>query len=119
MKISCPHCSQNYEIDESSITDNSVIHCQSCNREFRVVNSKVDNPNMFSCPDCGKNISKMAVACPNCGRPICQEKKQEPVRVDFPKETVLTRNRGCGDIVIFGPVILLIIIVFYILSKIG
>ena len=34
MKISCPHCQQNYEVDESYAGQN--VQCQNCGNEFMV-----------------------------------------------------------------------------------
>jgi hypothetical protein len=43
---------------------------------------------MIKCPDCATDLSDLAVACPKCGRPMKAS----------PGDTLLTRNRGCGDI---------------------
>ena len=57
------------------------------------------NDNLVKCPDCGAEVSRRASACPKCGAPIAAPKG----------ENVLTRNRGCGDLILW-PILLLIIL---------
>jgi hypothetical protein len=49
---------------------------------------------LYQCPDCHKDVSDQAPACPHCGRPFLQT---PPLPV---KETVMTRNGGCGDMIL-------------------
>ena len=70
---------------------------------------------LITCPDCKKEVSDRAPACPHCGAPIAKAAEPVPVKVVMPDETVLNRNRGCGDIAIFGPLIVIGIIALIIL----
>ena len=45
---------------------------------------------LITCPDCEKRVSVAAAACPDCGRPM------QPSG-----DSVFTRNRGCGDLIIW------------------
>ena len=45
---------------------------------------------IIKCPDCSSEVSDHAPACPKCGRSF------KPAAGD----TVLTRNRGCADLVL-------------------
>jgi endogenous inhibitor of DNA gyrase (YacG/DUF329 family) len=79
----------------------------------------------MACPDCGAMVSKKATACPKCGSPFqtaaaapsgpsgCSDR---PIRVDT-GENVLNRNRGCADLLIYGPLIAIIIFLVFIASK--
>lgn len=56
---------------------------------------------LTECSECGEQVSSKAEACPSCGAPVSPDKKN-----------VLTRNRGCGDIFIFGGLVLLVALLF-------
>ena len=77
--------------------------------------------NLISCPDCQKEVSKFAQACPGCGRPmnvLQQAKPQGPQRVITTEDSFLTRNRGLGDIIIFGPLLFIVgSLIFGVLSS--
>ncbi|HEY3321313.1 MAG TPA: zinc-ribbon domain-containing protein [Planctomycetota bacterium] len=62
---------------------------------------------LIKCPECGHDVSTNAAACPQCGSPI----SETPKRVSTTEDSLLTRNRGCGDLVIYGPIIFIILIV--------
>jgi hypothetical protein len=48
----------------------------------------------------------MAESCPNCGLPI------NPIeKIITTEDSLLTRNRGCGDIVLYGFFIIVLIVV--------
>ncbi len=53
---------------------------------------------LVSCSECGNKISNMAQSCPHCGLTITPIKTTE--------DSAFTRNRGCGDIVLYLLVIL-------------
>ena len=61
---------------------------------------------LITCEDCGTSISDQAPACPHCGRPLHIQ------RVRTSEDSFLTRSRGCGDLVLYGGAILIIIILF-------
>ena len=61
---------------------------------------------LILCPECGKQISDMAESCPICGFPI------NPIeKIITTEDSLLTRNRGCGDIVLYGFFIIVLIVV--------
>lgn len=60
---------------------------------------------LTTCPDCGREISDAAKACPHCGRPM----QDEPERVRTTEDSAWTRNRGCGDVLILGPLLLILL----------
>jgi len=69
---------------------------------------------LINCPECGKELSDKAISCPKCAFPIRAEKA---VRVETTEDSVLTRNRGCADIIIGAPLLFLVVIfiLFFIL----
>jgi len=70
--------------------------------------------NLIKCPDCQKEVSKLAQSCPGCGRPLLESPKaapEGPKRVITTEDSVMTRSRGCGDIIIFGPIALILLAV--------
>ena len=77
--------------------------------------------NLISCPDCQKEVSKFAQACPGCGRPMNVQKEagpQGPQRVITTEDSFLTRSRGLGDIIIFGPLLFIVgSLIFGVLSS--
>lgn len=44
---------------------------------------------LIACPACGREVSDAATACPHCGHPLKAT------------DTVLTRNRGCADLILW------------------
>ena len=63
MRITCPHCGQEHEIQPEFI--GRTAKCIRCETEF-----VVQNPNLAPCPDCFELISKRATSCPRCGAPL-------------------------------------------------
>lgn len=61
---------------------------------------------LIECPECGEEVSEKAEACPNCGVPLSPRESSDG------GENVLTRNRGCGDIFIFGGLLLIVLFLF-------
>lgn len=62
---------------------------------------------LIDCPECGEEISEKAESCPHCGVPITL-----PQSSDGGGENFLNRNRGCGDIFIFGGLLLIVLFLF-------
>ena len=60
---------------------------------------------LIKCSACNREVSEAALACPSCGHPF------RASYVKTAEDNVLTRNRGCGDIILFGPIILIVILV--------
>lgn len=64
---------------------------------------------LLTCPDCGRDVSDRARACPHCGCPITGD----------PEDSVFTRGRGLGDIVLMGPLVLLLFFLVYVFLWLG
>ena len=64
------------------------------------------------CPECKREVSDRAAACPHCGSPMAAPKPLQTT-----EDSALNRNRGCGDIIIFGPLLLIAIIFIMILLR--
>lgn len=52
----------------------------------------VDGMGLVHCQDCGREVSQRAESCPQCGAPI----------QGAAEDSILRRNRGFGDIVLYG-----------------
>jgi uncharacterized membrane protein YvbJ len=59
---------------------------------------------LTTCPDCSNDVSDEAPGCPHCGRPMGKQ------RVRTSEDSVWTRNRGCGDLVLYGGAVLVILL---------
>lgn len=80
---------------------------------------------LIECPDCLNEISDATPACPHCGHPFeplptppkarqlpqAAPVHQPPHQTVFVKDTVLSRNRGCGDLLLFGVLAFVLLIV--------
>lgn len=73
---------------------------------------------LITCLECGKEVSDKAASCPHCGVPINTSgpHPSPPVsapaqRVRTSEDSALTRNRGCADILIYGPILLFVLII--------
>ena len=64
---------------------------------------------LTTCPDCQASVSTRAPSCPHCGCPLGGP--QPPRRVLTPDDLFLTRNRGCGDLVLYGALGLIILVI--------
>lgn len=68
------------------------------------------------CRECGQTVSTEATSCPHCGAPAPAgapggaPTPPAPQRVQTTENSFLTRSRGCGDIVIFGPILLILLV---------
>ena len=62
---------------------------------------------LIPCPECKRKVSDRAANCPHCGCPLSDSPKQ----VRTSEDSFLTRGRGCGDIVIYGPLVFIILII--------
>ena len=80
MKISCPECSNIFDVSPDFI--GKKVKCTSCANEFEVI-----NPNLKQCPDCFGMISKRANTCPHCGAVIIAQSAPAQVKSD-PKTPV-------------------------------
>ena len=110
MKIICPTCRQHYEVAEDMA--GSEVECQKCGERFVVPKPQTaPSVNLIRCPDCGSTVSRRAEACPKCGAPISPRKPIQAPPPQPPKETVWNRNRGCGDLILW-PILIIIIIIF-------
>lgn len=86
---------------------------------------KPDPMPLIECPDCLNRISDATPACPHCGHPFeplpappkhralpqsLPVPNPQPQTV-FIKDTALTRNRGCGDLLLYGFLAVVLLIV--------
>lgn len=83
MKISCPHCRQNYEVDESYAGQN--VQCQNCGNEFSVNASPVVMLPTKTCPMCGEEILAVAKKCKYCGEYL----NSDGTSAEKPKEFII------------------------------
>ena len=132
MKYQCEKCGTEYDLTEEHL--GVPLECQ-CGNKFTVPApapspaapspDPEQNPNLMACPDCGAMVSKKATACPKCGSPFQKAAaapsgssggSDRPIRVDT-GENVLNRNRGCADLLIYGPLIAIIIFLVFLASK--
>lgn len=75
MKISCPHCSQKYDIAQEDV--GADFECVKCNHTFQLV-AEPQSQNLMKCPDCNREISRRAESCPHCGAPLKTAKPPTP-----------------------------------------
>jgi len=59
---------------------------------------------LSACPDCQGLLSDQAPACPHCGRPMKAPRGQSA------DDSFWRRNRGCGDLVLYGGLVLAIVL---------
>ena len=117
MNIQCPHCESECEASNEHYGTN--VACPSCKKNISIPDPEAKK----RCPFCSETILKTANKCKHCGEflnkppPISKTDTKGQDIIEVKKENVLNRNRGCGDIVIFGPVILIVIIVILFMSK--
>ena len=81
MKISCPHCSQSYDIDRTSI--GKEADCTSCGNHF-VIQATVSKPpksvELSHCPYCAGELVPGVKKCRHCGEWIdISAKPKDPV----------------------------------------
>ena len=129
MKYACPQCGTVYDLSAEHYNQKLECHCGAKftvppPEEAAAVPNPEANPNLMKCPDCGAMVSKKAAACPKCGSPFqvlpaaasSPIQQSGPIRVDT-GENVLNRNRGCGDILIYSPLLIILFVVILALSK--
>jgi DNA-directed RNA polymerase subunit RPC12/RpoP len=131
MRYFCEKCGAEYELTDEHI--GSLVECQ-CGHKFQVASpappvakltsDAAVNPKLMECPDCGAMVSRKALSCPKCGCPfqtapdssIPPAQHDKPIRVDT-GENVLNRNRGCADLIIYGPLLAIIIFLAFLAIK--
>lgn len=67
-----------------------------------------------TCPYCAELILDQAVKCKHCGEFLNKKDSlpdlpDQARRVVTSEDSFITRNRGCGDIVIYAPLLLIAI----------
>jgi hypothetical protein len=55
---------------------------------------------LIHCQDCNREMSDLAATCPHCGRPNPTVASSH--RVNTAEDSFLTRNRGFGDLLMYG-----------------
>ncbi len=127
-KFDCPRCGQSLEAPEDMLGE--TIDCPSCNQSITIpAPQEPASPpppipkQTKQCPFCAEEILVSAVKCKHCGEFLDGRRKAAPApppptpqRVKTAEDNVLTRNRGCGDILIYGPLILILIILFAVMG---
>lgn len=120
MNIQCPHC--NVQLEALPEHYGKVVECASCGNDITI--QEPAPPTTKECPFCSEEIKPTAKKCKHCGEFLDKSIKPSTPPVDNRKiqkvntgENVLNRNRGCGDILIFGPIIFIVIIVLVFLSR--
>lgn len=81
---------------------------------------------LILCPECNREISDKANACPQCGYPITDTSYRNapiptahrivPNRVRTTEDSLLTRNRGFGDLILYGPLIVIAFVIIIFIS---
>ncbi|MGE4302183.1 MAG: zinc-ribbon domain-containing protein [Victivallaceae bacterium] len=81
MRITCPKCKQEYDIDDAY--NGRPVECETCGTSFlagvykpeaqaarppSAIEAKPQGK-ILTCIDCGAEISSRAETCPHCGRP--------------------------------------------------
>jgi len=76
----------------------------------------MSEPETKKCPYCAEEINIEAIKCKHCKSDLdggvsssIQAKKVEVITTE---NSFLTRSRGCADILIFGPLLLILIMFF-------
>ena len=81
---------------------------------------------LINCSECEGKVSDKAAACPHCGNPIRTPQPDQPhaappqaapPRVKTPDDNYLTRNRGCGDLVLYGGLLFILLVLIGIASS--
>ncbi|HNW82505.1 MAG TPA: tetratricopeptide repeat protein [bacterium] len=86
MKIKCPHCNTNYNVDDSRIPEKGLlVKCSVCQNQYRI---KKKQDEVTDDDIVGQTLSMMDTAMPG-------EKKQEPVKPA--KETIRPSVRADSD----------------------
>lgn len=63
---------------------------------------------LIKCSECGNEVSDKAASCPKCGNPVAAT-SEKPERVRTAEDSALTRNRGCADLLVLGPIVLIVL----------
>ena len=119
MIYKCEKCGTEYEVTSEHFGKDFQCSCGVIFTVSAPAEPAPANPNLMTCPDCGALVSKKAPACPKCGSPFQtnaaaslppSSDSSRPIRVDT-GENVLNRNRGCADLLLYGPLIFIVIVV--------
>ena len=125
MQVTCPKCSETGEFPDKCA--GLQAKCNRCKMLFTIpMQTK-------KCSFCSEEILAAAIKCKHCGefldgrnREAAQESvnpkpphregitptpSSSPQRVITTEDNFLTRNRGCGDILIYGPLLFLFLLV--------
>ena len=120
LRVSCPKCGRHYVVDEADAS--CEVECVKCGERFVARDQETKR-----CPMCGEEILAVAKKCKHCGeyldglrepeRPTMEHfSRQNPLRVDT-GENFLNRNRGCADLLLYGPIIVVILaVICYVLD---
>lgn len=123
-KFNCPHCKLSCTAPEELL--GKAINCPTCKQSITVPspNAKRSAPSPApkqtkQCLFCSEEILISAIKCKHCGEFFDGRKGQSssfshtstPQRIKTAEDSVLTRNRGCVDILIYRVLLLIVLIV--------
>lgn len=99
MKISCPKCGQEYDVEQSAVGQEA--ECSECGGSFTVTTEQ--SAETKECPYCAETIKAAAVKCRFCGADLSAPTASKAARI---VQRGATQNGGCAGclvaLIIFG-----------------
>ena len=121
-QVYCPYCDEIFKFASKMI--GTTFKCTKCNQTFTIPDPETQthepescNPeseptsdntkNVKKCPYCGEEILKTAIKCKHCKEFLNEEPNKRVITAD---DNMMTRNRGCGDLILYGPLIFIFLV---------